>query len=147
MKKFVVGFVAAFVAAMMCVCFVACGASALAGNTYSYVDIEVKVDGNVPDEYKDMVDMIINSFENNSNFENMTMMFNSDGTVVTKVSGEESEKAYYKQEGDKVYILESADEEIADDTEYFTISGDELIMSSEESNLGMTFKIKVTFKK
>lgn len=146
MKKYFVGVVAIIAAIIMSVCLMACSTS-VAGNTYTFKDVEVSIEGDVPAEFQDTIDEMLESFKENFKMEGMTMTFNADGTATTNLEGAEGEKGYYKQEGNKVYMLESADAEVTDKTQYMTVEGNNLVMSNEQSYLGMTIKAKIIFSK
>ena len=107
----------------------AVGCSKVAGKTYVFDKVEISGEGfgmtmdQLSEQYKDM-----------------SIEFTKDGKVL--VNGEV--EGYYKQDGDKIYALESADAKIGEnDKPVMTVSGGKLVM--EKTFAGVTGKI--TFKK
>lgn len=149
MKKIVVGVAVALATLIMCMCFAACSNGQVAGNTYKFKEVNVTVDGDISDEMKPVVDAAIAAAKASAESvaKDTTMTFNSDGTVTSKM-GEKEETGYYKQVGDKVYPLASADAEVDESSAmYFTVDGSKLIMKQSQEMQGITINIEIIYAK
>ena len=143
MKKILAAIVSTLAIAALCICFAACSTS-VAGKTYTFSDVEVTYNGEIPEGQETAVNTAIEMAKAGikTAYADATIAFNEDGSCTMKAAGHE-ETGYYKQEDNKVYMLDSADEEVDEDTEYMLVEGSKLVMEGEEG--GMT--IKIIFKK
>ena len=127
MKKLAKVLALVLVASVLAV--VAVGCSKVAGKTYVFDKAEISGEG---------VNMTVDQLS--AQYKDMAFEFTKDGKVL--VNGEV--EGYYKQDGDKIYALESADAKIGEnDKPIMTVSGGKLIM--EQTYAGVT--VKITFKK
>lgn len=123
MKKFLVA-VMSVVMAICALSMVACGNVDVKGKTFKYDSFTV-VSGEVPEEMKTTLEA---SFNNG-----MTLTFNEDGTITSKMGDKEESGGTWKQEGNKLIVGEEGY------SMECTIEGDKFYM--EETNAGITLRI------
>ena len=143
MKKILAAIVSTLAIAALCICFAACSTN-VAGKTFEFSDVEVTYSGEIPEGQEATVNASIEAAKafTKSMYAGATVTFNTDGTCTMKAASEE-DTGYYKQVNNKVYMLNSADDEVNEDDMHFVVEGNKLILETEEQSLSM----KVIFVK
>ena len=129
MKRIAKYLIAMLAIALAVVTFAACGGD-VAGNTYTFDNIEVSYASDVTDEEKAMMDETIASMK--ESMAGQTIAFGDDGNVTMTSDGIEQE-ATYVQDGNTVTIIVDGVE-----TE-FKVDGNKIIW--EQSQNGVTLKL------
>ena len=152
MKKLLISMIAVVSAIIMCFALAGCSKS-VKGNTYVFDDY--KIEGYVPDEYKDMLDSMI--AETKKEMAGITYKFNDDGTGVCswldEDGKEETDNFFYKQDGKKVYLSETKEDLDNVDgedvyVETMEVDGNKLVMSyTDKDDEGHETTFKYVYKK
>ena len=141
MKKFLAGILSVLAVAALCVVMAACSGGDVAGKTYEYSDVEISYNGEIPEDQKETINAALETAKTSikAMYTGATITFNADGSCTNKMGTNEA-TAWYKQIGNKVYSLQSADAEVDEENDmYMLVEGNKLTMEMSEG--GMTAKI------
>lgn len=134
MKRIAKYLIAMLAIALAVVTFAACGGGDVAGNTYTFDNVEVSYASDVTDEEKAMMDEYVASMK--EGMAGQTIAFGDDDKV-TMTAGNDKQEGTYVQDGDTVTVTVGGVE-----TE-LKVDGNKVII--EQSQDGTT--LKVIFKK
>ena len=144
MKKIALAIIAVISVLVMSFALAACS-SDVAGNTYKFNDIKVTYSDDVTDLEKITAEAVVGGMK--EALKNASVTFEKDGTCKMSEGGdEEPEIAYYKQDGDKIYIFSTKEDLEAGNTDEavseLKVNGSKIEMSMEENGTTMTMIYK-----